>query len=66
MINVPVSTHEKPLTVIDYIAHLQQCITVAEVLDFGDRLPRHIAVDERYVRASAARLGAIAEKKAAA
>lgn len=64
--NVPRSTVEKPLTAIDYIALLEQCNSVGEVLDFGDRVPRHVATDERYIRAAAARCASIANRKAAA
>jgi hypothetical protein len=63
---IPQSTFEKPLTIIDYIAHLAQCHTVSDVLDVGDQLPRSIATDERFIKAQAARCAAIVRTKAVA
>ena len=62
MIPVPVSTIEKPLTAIDFIASLQQCISVAQVASYGERVPEEIKKDERFAKAVAARLAAIHEK----
>lgn len=64
----PKSTVEKPLTVVDFIAHLEQCYSVGEVLDFGEQLPPAIAADERFIKAQASRCAAIvgADRKAAA
>lgn len=66
MIKVPVSTVDRPLTAIDYIAFLSQCHTVSDVLDVGDQLPRDIAADERFIKAQAARCTVIVGRKAAA
>lgn len=60
------STVDRPLTAIDYIALLEQLHTVAEVLDFGDQLPRNVATDERFIKAQARRCSAIIGRKAAA
>lgn len=65
MIEVPVSTVEKPLTPIDFIAVLAQCSTVSEVADYAQRCPEHVRNDERFTRSVAWRLGEIKERKLA-
>lgn len=50
-VHVPVSTVEKPLTTIDYIAVLAECKTLSEVRDYGNRLPRDVVQDERFSKA---------------
>lgn len=62
MIPVPVSTIEKPLTAIDYIAVMEQCSSVSDVADYAQRCPDHVRNDERFTRAVARRLAAIKEK----
>lgn len=65
MITVPQSTTDKPLTAIDYIAALEQCETVTDVKDFGERTPLKVRTDERFTRAVAKRLAEIKDKKVA-
>ena len=65
MITVPQSTPEKPLTSIDYIARLAECVTAAEVASYAERCPGHVRHDERFTKAVAGRLAAIKEKRAA-
>jgi hypothetical protein len=60
---IPVSTIEKPLTVIDYIAALQQCVTTRMVRGFAQEVPLHIRQDERFAKAVAQRLAAIKERR---
>jgi hypothetical protein len=62
MVNVPVSTVEKPLTPIDFIAAMDQCITIAEVRRFASGCPDAVRSDERFTRAVAARLLAVRKK----
>lgn len=59
MIPVPISTPEKPLTAIDFAAALEQCSTISEVRDFGERVPIEVRQDERFTKAVALRLAAI-------
>lgn len=66
MIEVPQSTIERPLTVIDHIAVLQQASTRSEVVDFAQRCPEHVRNEERFTRAVAWRLATIKGKRAAA
>lgn len=66
MIPVPVSTVEKPLTVIDFIASLEYCVTPDEVRDYGDRVPMEYRSDERFTRGVRRRLDAIRDKNKAA
>ena len=64
MIVVPASTIEKPLTAIDYIAHLEQCSSLALVSAYAEAVPDHIREDERFTRAVASRLAALKGRKA--
>lgn len=66
MIEVPVSTVEKPLTAVDFCAVLEQCSSVDEVRDFGERVPMDIRQDERFTRAVQRRLASINSKRQAA
>lgn len=67
MIKVPVSTVERPLTAIDFIAALtEQCKSTADVQKFCDEVPMFVLHDERFGRAVAARLRAIHETRAPA
>lgn len=67
MIQVPVSTPEKPLTYIDYCAELaRQCNSIEDIRVFSEQVPLAVLNDERYNRAVAHRLAAIRERKAAA
>jgi hypothetical protein len=59
MISVPVSTVERPVTVIDFIAGLYACASVTEVESYNQQCPAAIRDDERFVRAVAGRMGAI-------
>ena len=59
MIEVPVSTVERPLTAIDYLVPLGQCNSITEVRDYAERCPMEIRQDERFTRAVARRLGEI-------
>lgn len=63
MIRVPVSTIEKPLTPIDYIAAMDACISPREVSHFSERCPANVRNDERFARAVAAKLQAFKEKR---
>lgn len=65
MIDVPVSTVEKPLTALDFIAVLQQATSLAEVCDFAQRCPEHVRNDKRFTRAVTWRLAEIKERKRA-
>lgn len=62
MIAVPQSTVEKPLTVIDYIAVLDQCGDITMLSKFAAALPPHIVEDDRFAKAVKSRLDAIKEK----
>jgi len=62
MIEVPVSTVERPLTPIDFIAVLQQCSSVADIADYAQRCPEHVRNDERFTRGVAMRLAIIKDK----
>jgi hypothetical protein len=62
-VTVPVSTIEKPLTPIDFIAALDACSTHLEVGQFCDQVPTHVRSDERFTRAVAAKLTAIKERR---
>lgn len=62
MVNVPIPTVEKPLTPIDYIAAMDQCITRAEVRRFAEECPDSVRSDERFTRAVAVRLLAVRKK----
>ena len=64
MIAIPQPTIEKPLTAIDYIAHLEQCAYVALVSAYAEAVPDHIREDERFTRAVASRLAALKARKA--
>lgn len=64
-ISVPVSTVEKPLTAIDYIAALQECATTCQVMYFSARVPDAVRADERYASAVATRLNEINRRKRA-
>lgn len=66
MIKVPQSTIEKPLTVIDFIAALESCSSIAEVAQYGQHMTLKVRQDERFTRAVAKRLLAIKGRKAAA
>jgi len=61
-----VSTVEKPLTAVDYIAALEQCVTPAEVSVFAELAPAAVRHDERFTKAVAGRLGALKKRQAAA
>lgn len=50
-VNVPVSTVEKPLTPIDYIAALEQCGDIHTLNRFGAALPRDVVDDDRFAKA---------------
>ena len=63
MIAIPHPTIEKPLTAIDYIAHLEQCATLSEVSEYASAVPDAIREDERFTRAVASRLAAIKARK---
>ncbi len=52
-------TLEKPLTTIDYIAALEQCVSIAEVQRYAGDLPLWVREDERFTKAVAKRLAAI-------
>jgi hypothetical protein len=65
-VNVPVWTIEKPITVIDYIAGLAQCITPSEVMRYSGACPESIRNDERFAKGVADRLVNIrAERRSA-
>lgn len=64
MICVPQSTLEKPLTAIDYIAHLEQCSTLGEVSEYAGAVPEGIREDERFARAVSWRLAVLKARKA--
>lgn len=49
--NVPVSTIEKPLTAIDYIAVLEQCGDIFMLNQLAEALPRSVVDDDRFARA---------------
>lgn len=66
MIDVPVSTPDKPLTPIDFIACLEQCGSHTEVAHFAERCPLDVRQDERFTRAVAKRLADIKANKEAA
>lgn len=65
MIAVPQSTPEKPLTVIDFIAALEQCGSITEVQQYAEQVPLPVRHDERFTRAVAKRLAAIKDRRAA-
>lgn len=61
-ITVPVSTIEKPLTAIDYIAELErQCRNTADVESFRSQVPATVLHDIRFRRAVARKLASIRE-----
>lgn len=62
-VTVPVSTVEKPITVVDYCAGLFECITASEVARYSGACPPAIRNDERFTKAVAARLTAIRERR---
>lgn len=66
MIDIPVHTIEKPITIVDYIAHLQKCENVIEVGMFGQLCPMEIRQDDRFAKAVAGKLAEIHGRKAAA
>lgn len=55
-IEVPVGTLEKPITALDYIGAMQQCITLTQVADFCERCPLDIRTEERFAKAVVKRL----------
>lgn len=58
--NIPQSTIEKPLTAIDYLARLQDCLTLDGVSEYASAVPLHIPQrNERFAKAVASRLAAI-------
>ena len=63
MVEVPVSTVEKPLTALDYIACLVQCNSIEEVRDYAERCPLEIRQDERFTRSVAWRLAEIRKNR---
>lgn len=63
MITVPQSTVAKPLTAIDYIAALDQCISIAQVKRYADKVPLWVRRDERFTKAVAKCLAAIKGKR---
>lgn len=65
MIKVPVNTVERPITVVDYIAALEQASTIIDVRSFGEQVPMAIRQDDRFTRAVQKRLAAIKGRKAA-
>lgn len=66
MISVPVSTVDKPLTVIDFIAGLANGNSLNELAAYANALPPHIVEDERFARAFKRRLDELKGKRAAA
>lgn len=52
-------TIEKPLTTIDYIAALEQCVSITEVQRYAERVPMWVRQDDRFTKATAQRLAAI-------
>lgn len=72
MIDVPVWTVEKPITVIDYLTPLLKITvegerrTVAEVRQYSIAVPSAIREDDRFARAVSEALKAIHARKAAA
>lgn len=64
MIPELLSTIEKPLTAIDYCAGLEQCISVAEVKRYAEKVvPTWARQDERFTKAVAKRLASIKAKR---
>lgn len=63
MISIPQSTIVKPLTVIDYIAALEQCIAITDVQRYADKVPLWVRQDERFTKGVAKRLASIKEKR---
>jgi hypothetical protein len=59
VISVPVSTVERPVTVIDFIAGLYACASVTEVESYNQQCPAAIRDDARFVRAVALRVALI-------
>lgn len=57
--NIPVSTFEKPLTVIDFIAHLEQYGSFRELTAYANAIPPEIVQDDRFAKAFKKRLDAI-------
>jgi hypothetical protein len=61
--NIPQSTIAKPLTVIDYIAALEQCIDITQVQRYAEKVPMWVRQDERFPKAVARRLASIKDKR---
>lgn len=59
MTTVPQSTVEKPLTPIDYIACMDQCADLQELINFAQLVPADVVEDERFARAFKKRLNEI-------
>lgn len=59
-------TIEKPLTTIDYIAALEQCVSITEVQGYAKNVPMWVRQDERFTKAVAKRLSTFKDRKAAA
>lgn len=55
-IEVPVGTLERPITVIDYIGAMQQCVSLAQVASFCEGCPLDVRQDERFAKAVVKRL----------
>ena len=57
--NVPQSTIEKPLTVVDYIAGLAACTSIETIGDYANACPLEVRQDFRFERAVAGRMADI-------
>lgn len=66
MIAVPVDTHEKPITVVDYCAGVYRCDSLAEVQVYGEACPEWVRQDERFTKAVSVKLADLRSRRAAA
>lgn len=65
VIPVPMSTTEKPLTAIDYIACLEEARSKEDVELFTEQVPLGVYYDKRFIKAVQRRLAALQNTKAA-
>jgi hypothetical protein len=61
-VSVPQPTVEKPITVIDYIAAMSECLDFRSLTAFANACPPQIVEDDRFARAFKNQLDAIKDK----